>query len=145
MKGLRFFAAMLAAAALAPFMHGQDAAETASAAVPETAAVPVEKAAAEVPAESEPAPEAEKAPEALPAASDASNASAVPAAPAAVPAAEPSDGELTDQLLYNQKNPEIRGTSFFSYRSIGYNGRDSVPEIFFRASLYAPEITNCDV
>ena len=86
MKGLRFFAAMLAAAALAPFMHGQDAAETAS------AAVPVEKAAAEVPAESEPAPEAEKAPETLPAASDASGASAVPAA-------EPSDGELTE----NQK------------------------------------------
>ena len=43
MKGLRFFAAMLAAAALAPFMHGQDASEATS------AAVPVEKkAAAEV-------------------------------------------------------------------------------------------------
>ncbi len=26
--------------------------------------------------------------------------------------------ELTDQLLYNQKNPEIRGTIFFSYRSV---------------------------
>ena len=93
MKGLRFFAAMLAAAALAPFMHGQDAAETAS------AAVPVEKAAADVPAESAAAPEAEKAPEALPAAADASNASAVPAAPAAAPAAMPSDGDLTE----NQK------------------------------------------
>ena len=93
MKGLRFFAAMLAAAALAPFMHGQDAAETASAAVPETAAVPVEKkAAAEVSEEPAATPEAEKAPETLPAASDASGASAVPAA-------EPSDGELTE----NQK------------------------------------------
>lgn len=84
---------MLAAAALAPFMHGQDAAETASAAVPETAAVPVEKkAAAEVSEEPAATPEAEKAPETLPAASDASGASAVPAA-------EPSDGELTE----NQK------------------------------------------
>lgn len=87
MKGLRFFAAMLAAAALAPFMHGQDASAATS------AAVPVEKkAAAEVSEEPAATPEAEKAPETLPAAADASSASAVPAA-------EPSDGDLTE----NQK------------------------------------------